>query len=158
MAVRAIPEGFHSLTPSLTVSDARKAIEFYKQAFGARVVSIADGPQGRVMHSELKIGDSIIMVNDSFPEMGGAAPPAPDANLPSSLHLYVENADAVFERAVKAGAKVTMPLMDMFWGDRYGKVRDPFGHVWAIATHKEDLTPEQVAQRQAEAMKLGKPS
>jgi uncharacterized glyoxalase superfamily protein PhnB len=158
MAVKAIPEGYHSLTPSLTVSDAKKAIEFYQKAFGAKELNRAPGPDGRLMHAEIKIGDSILMLNDSFPEMGGNPAPAADASLPSSLHLYVENADAVFERAVKAGATVTMPLMDMFWGDRYGRIRDPFGHSWAIATHKEDLTPEQMMARQQEAMKsAGKP-
>ena len=153
MAVKAIPEGFHSLTPVITVADAKKAIEFYVKAFGAKEISRAPGPDGRLMHAEIKIGDSVLMLSDPFPEMGGGEAPAPDATLPSSIHLYVENADAAWERATSAGAKVTMPLMDMFWGDRYGKVRDPFGHTWAIATHKEDLTPEQMQKRQQEAMK-----
>jgi uncharacterized glyoxalase superfamily protein PhnB len=153
MAVKAIPAGFHSITPTLVVSDTKKAIEFYQKAFGASEISRAPGPDGRIMHAEIKVGDSIIMLNDAFPEMGGPAAPAREANLPCGLHLYVENADAVWERAVAAGATVTMPIMDMFWGDRYGKLRDPFGHSWSIATHKEDLTPEQMAKRQEEAMK-----
>ena len=152
MAAKAIPEGFHSLTPTITVANAKKAIEFYQKAFGAKEISRAEGPGGKLMHAEIEIGDSILMLSDSFPEMGGPPAPANDAPIPASIHLYVENADAVWERALAAGATVTMPLADMFWGDRYGKVRDPFGHSWAIATHKEDLTPEQVKQRQMEAM------
>ena len=153
MAVKAIPEGFHSLTTTLVVSNTKKAIEFYQKAFGAKTISIAEGPGGSIMHAEIRIGDSNIMLNDAFPEMGGPAAPAADANLPVGLHLYVDNVDAVWERAVKAGATVTMPLTDMFWGDRYGKLRDPFGIGWSMATHKEDLTPEEVGRRQEEAMK-----
>jgi uncharacterized glyoxalase superfamily protein PhnB len=153
MAVKAIPEGYHSLTPTLIVSDTRKAIAFYEKAFGAESSSLAEGPDGKVMHAEIRIGDSVVMLNDAFPEFGGPAAPSSGANLPCGIHLFVENVDAVWERAVKAGATVTMPLADMFWGDRYGKLRDPFGHSWSVASRKEDLTPEQMMKRQEEAMK-----
>ncbi len=157
MTAKPIPEGFHNLTAVITVSDAKKAIEFYQKAFGAKEISRAPGPDGKIMHAELRIGDSVLMLSDAFPEMGGSPAPKPDAQIPSSLHLYVENADAVWEKATKAGATVTMPIADMFWGDRYGKIRDPFGHSWAIATHKEDLTPDQMQKRQQEAMASFKP-
>ena len=154
MAVKPIPEGYHSITPSLIVSDTKKAIAFYQKAFGAKELHVAPGPGGKIMHAEIKIGDSIVMVNDAFPEMGGANAPASDANLPATLHLFVENVDATWERAVGAGAVVVAPLTDMFWGDRYGRVRDPFGHTWSLATRNENLTQEQMQQRQEEAMKM----
>jgi uncharacterized glyoxalase superfamily protein PhnB len=150
-SVRPIPEGYHTLTPSLTVHNASEAIEFYKRAFGAQELARAPAPDGRrIWHAELKIGDSRLMLNDEFPEMGGGRGPRSLGGTPTSLHLYVEDADAVFKRAVEAGAKVSMPLMDAFWGDRYGKVTDPFGHEWGIATHKEDVS-EKEQRRRAEA-------
>src|SRR5277367_4576714 len=122
--VKAVPDGFHTITPHLVVRDAQRAIEFYKQAFGAEVLSVAPAPGGKVMHASLRIGDSILMLNDEFPEYGGAlAPPATGGS--DALHIYIENVDAAFARAVSAGASVKMPVMDMFWGDRYGQLLDP---------------------------------
>jgi PhnB protein len=156
-SVQPIPEGFHTLTPSLTVHNAAEAIEFYKRAFGAEEISRAPAPDGRrIWHADLKIGDSRLMLNDEFPDMGGRAPRSLGGT-PTSFHLYVRDADAVFQRAVEAGAKVTMPLWDAFWGDRYGKVTDPFGHEWAIATRKENLSEEEM-RRRAEAMSAKQPA
>jgi PhnB protein len=143
---KAIPDGFHTLTPHITVQDAAKAIEFYKNAFGAQENSRHLTPDGKnVMHAELKIGNSPLMLNSEFPPM--ALSPKSRGGTSVTLHLYVENADAVFERAVKAGCTVKLPLADQFWGDRYGAVEDPFGHMWGIATHKQDLTPEELAAK-----------
>jgi len=146
MAVKPIPDGWHTVTPSLTVRGAARAIEFYKQAFGAKETMRMPGPEGKIMHAELKIGDSVVMLNDEFPDMGTRSPESLGGS-PASLFLYVEDVDAAFDRAVKAGAQVAMPVQDMFWGDRFGRVIDPFGHGWAMATHKEDLTPEEIARR-----------
>ena len=140
---KAIPEGFHTVTPCLTVSNTRKAIEFYKRAFGAQEKELFEGPGGRVMHAEIKIGSSLLMLNDESPDMGCLSATTLKGS-PANLFLYVENADAVYNQAVKAGAEVKMPIGDMFWGDRAGSVTDPFGFHWTIATHKEDLTPEQI--------------
>jgi len=148
--VSPIPEGFHTLTPHVIVKGAGEAIEFYKKAFGAEEICRMPGPDGMVMHAEVKIGGSVMMVADEFPSMGVRGP---QGGSPVTLHLYVEDVDAAFEKAVAAGAQVSMPVMDMFWGDRYGKLTDPFGHEWSIATHKEDLTPEEIAKRGEEAMK-----
>ncbi len=151
--VDPIPKGYHTLTPALTVSDAKAAIEFYKKAFNAEQREICFGPDGqKVMHAEIKIGDSIIMLHDEFPQMGCVGPKALGGS-PVSLFLYVENVDASFDRAVKAGAKVTMPVADQFWGDRFGQVEDPFGHKWGISTHIADLTPEEVKKGQEEWQK-----
>jgi PhnB protein len=148
--VKAVPEGFHTITPHLTVRDANRAIEFYKKAFGAEVLHVMPAPGGKVMHAALKIGDSIVMLNDEFPEHGGAsAPPAGGSS--DALHIYIENVDAAFQRAVSAGATVKMPVMDMFWGDRYGQVLDPFGHRWSLATHTRDMSPEEMKQEQEKA-------
>jgi PhnB protein len=141
---KPIPEGSHSLTPYLVCRDAPKAIEFYKKAFGARELTRMPGPGGSVMHAELKIGDSIVMMGDASPEMGAPSPQELGGS-PVALMLYVKDCDAVFQRAVEAGATVTMPLGDMFWGDRYGQLKDPFGHRWSIGTHKVDLTARQRA-------------
>jgi PhnB protein len=146
--VRPIPEGFHSITPAITCKNAAKAIDFYKEAFGATETSRMDGPGGMVMHAELRIGDSVIFVSDEFPGMSAA--PAPGAIPSSSLHLYTEDCDAVFNRAIAAGAAATMPMANTFWGDRYGKLTDPFGHTWGIATHMEDVSPEETERRAAE--------
>lgn len=146
-----IPEGIQTVTPDLVINGgaATKAIDFYKKVFGAREISRAPGPDGKsVMHAHLQLGDSALFLADNFPDMGAQTPTSPGITV--VLNLYVEDADAVFERAVKAGAGVVMPLADMFWGDRYGQVRDPFGHVWAIATHKEDVTPEEAQRRSVE--------
>ncbi len=143
--VKPIPEGYHSITPHLTVRDAAQYIEFLKKAFGAEELGRAPGPGGKLMHVEMKIGDSRLMFNDFFPEFGGT--PIAEGKWPLVLHLYVPDADQTFAQAVAAGCQATMPLSDQFWGDRYGHVRDPFGFTWSIATHKEDLTREQMQQR-----------
>jgi len=151
MSVKPIPEGYHTLTPFLTVRDAARAIEFYKQAFGATERGVAKGPDGKVMHAEIKIGDSIIMMSDEFPEFGSLSPESV-GNTSMGLHIYVEDVDASFDRAVKAGAKVEMPVMDQFWGDRYGRLKDPFGHKWSIATHKKDMSADEMKRAMDEAM------
>jgi len=145
-----IPEGTHSVTPHLVVNGGARAIDFYTAAFGAVEHSRMPLPGGKVAHAELQIGDSVIYLADEFP--GGARSPLSLKGSPVVIHLYVKDADAAFNRAVKAGAKVKMPPMDMFWGDRYGQVTDPFGHVWSIATHKEDVSPEEMAKRAVAAM------
>ena len=158
MSVKPVPEGYHTLTPSLTVRDAARAIEFYKQAFGAEVRGgIAKGPDGKVMHAELQIGDSVIMLTDEFPEFGSLSPQS-SGGAGMGLHIYVDGVDAAFDRAVKAGAQVEMPVSDQFWGDRYGKLKDPFGHKWSIATHVKDMSADEMKRSMDEAMqKMGKP-
>ena len=146
--VRAIPEGYHSITPGLTCKDAARAMDFYKQIFGATEIMRMPGPNGQVMHGELRIGDSVIFVSDEFPGM--SCEPTPGATNPVYIFLYTENVDATFNRAVAAGAKVDMPLMDQFWGDRYGKITDPFGHQWGLAQHVEDIAPEEMKRRSEE--------
>jgi PhnB protein len=150
--VKPVPDGFHTVTPHLTVRDGSRAIEFYKQAFGAEVRGVSYTPDGRVMHATLKIGDCLLMLNDEFPEWGGTLSPLSSGGSGVTLHIYVDNVDPVFERAVAAGAKVKMPLMDAFWGDRYGQVIDPFGHRWSLATHVRDLSPEQMEAEAKAAM------
>jgi PhnB protein len=149
MAVKAIPEGYHTLTPALTVRDGAKAIEFYKRAFGAQERMRIPGPDGRLMHAELQLGDSIVMLADETPEMDCRAP-ASVGSTTSSLYVYVPDVDAAFRRAVDAGAKAVMPPSDMFWGDRFGTVEDPSGHRWGLATHKEDPSPAEMERRQKE--------
>jgi PhnB protein len=144
---KPIPDGYHNVTPSLTVRGADRAIAFYRRAFGAEErMRLASTDGTKVMHAELQIGDSIVMLSDEYPEMGSRSPEALGGT-PGSLFLYVDDVDRVFARAVEAGAVVQVPVQDMFWGDRFGAVADPFGHVWGIATHKEDLTPEQIRER-----------
>ena len=150
-AVKAVPAGFHTLTPHLTVRDADQALEFYKNALGAEVLNVARMPDGKVMHAGLRIGDSMLMLNEEMPEYGGLSPLSVGGT-GVTIHIYTENVDAAFDRAVSAGAKVAMPLMDQFWGDRYGIVTDPFGHKWSIATHVKDMSPEEMQQAQDEAM------
>ena len=150
-SVRPIPEGYHSITPQLTCRNASEAIEFYKKVFGAKVLMNMPGPNGKVMHAELQIGDSRLMVNDEFPGM--AVAPEPSALHSSSLFTYTEDVDALFKRATDAGAHVDMPLDNMFWGDRYGKFTDPFGHQWGAATHVEDVAPEEMQKRSEEMSK-----
>jgi len=151
MSVKPIPDGYHTVTPFLTVRDAARAIEFYKQAFGAVERGVMKGPDGKVMHAELKIGDSIIMLSDEFPEYGALSPQS-IGGTPMGLHIYVEGVDAAFERAAKAGAHVEMPVMDQFWGDRYGRLKDPFGHKWSIATPTRDLSMDEMKHGMDEAM------
>jgi len=149
-AVKHIPEGFHTLTPSLTVRGAAAAIDFYKRAFGAVEVSRAMAPDGKsVWHCELRIGDSPLMLTDEFPDQGSHAPAASGA-IGLSIWMYVDDVDAVFARAVAAGAESKMPVSDAFWGDRFGGLLDPFGHNWVIATRKEHLSEEE-ARRRADA-------
>jgi uncharacterized glyoxalase superfamily protein PhnB len=142
---KAIPDGFHTITPHLIVSDGANAIEFYKKALGAEEKGRFMGPDGKsVMHAELKIGDSIIMLGSEHPPE--CLSPKSRGGTSVALYLYVENADAAFDRAVKAGCTVKMPVSDQFWGDRFGQVEDAFGHQWSFATHKQDLTKEQIAE------------
>ena len=150
--VKPIPEGSHSITAGLVVRGGRKAIEFYKTVFGAKELSVMNGPDGKsVMHAELQIGDSKFYVGDENPEMGAVSPQSLGGSA-VSLNIYTEDCDATFKRAVAAGATVKMPLADMFWGDRYGKVTDPFGHNWGIATHKEDVSEAEMEKRGKEWM------
>jgi PhnB protein len=141
--VKPIPEDMHSITPHLVCEGASAAIDFYKKAFGATEMARMPGENGKLLHAQIKIGDSHVMLADDFPEWGGFGPKALKGS-PVTIHLYVTDADAVFNRAVDAGAKIRMPIADMFWGDRYGVLEDPFGHYWSIATHMRDLTPEQM--------------
>ncbi len=152
--VKPVPEGFNTVSTYLIVKNAREALEFYQKAFGAEEMMRMPGPGGSVMHAELMIGDSPLMLADPFP--GGPITAPQSLNGTSCcLHLYVEDVDAAFKRAVDAGAKVIMPITDMFWGDRYCLLQDPFDHKWSIATHKEDLSPEECAKRGEEFMAQG---
>ena len=146
-AAQPIPNGFTTITPHLIIKDAQKAIDFYQRAFGADLLMMQkiEGTE-QVIHAQLAIGNAIVMLNDEFPDWGTFGP-AEDRNSPVTIHIYVEDADAAFQRAVDAGAEVTMPLADMFWGDRYGTLKDPFGHRWSIATRVEDLTQAEVTER-----------
>lgn len=151
--VKPIPAGYHSVTPHLTVKDGNAAIAFYKKAFGAEEIARMPGPDGKsIMHAELRIGDSCIMINDEFPEYGIKSPAAYQGS-PVTIHLYVDDVDAVFKKALAEGATEAMPLQDQFWGDRYGKIVDPFGHHWSLATHVEDVPPEEMPARAEAAMK-----
>jgi uncharacterized glyoxalase superfamily protein PhnB len=141
---KPIPDGFHTITPHLTVQDAGQAIEFYGKAFGAKETEKFMRPDGKgVMHAQIKVGTSIIMLGSEFPPT--CLSPKSRGGTSVTLHLYVEDADAAFNRAVKAGCTAKMPVSDQFWGDRYGQVEDPYGHIWAIATHKQDLSKDQIA-------------
>jgi PhnB protein len=150
--VKAIPDGFHTLTPHITVRDAKGAIEFYKKALGAQVLHVSHTPDGRVMHASLKIGDSVIMLNDEFPEWGGTPAPRSEVN-GVTIHVYVDNVDALFDQAVAAGSVVKMPLAEQFWGDRYGTVLDPYGFKWSLATHTKDVSPAEMEKAQVEMSK-----
>lgn len=143
MAVKAKPDQYHTVTPSISVAGAAKLIDFTKQAFGAQELNRMPGPGGMIMHAEIKIGDSIIMVND----------PMRPGPMPAAFYLYVDDADATYKRAVTAGASSQMEPPDMFWGDRVGVVKDPFGNLWSVATHKEDVTPQEMAKRGESFMK-----
>ncbi len=144
MTAKAIPEGFHSLTPSLIVSNSAKAIEFYQQAFGAKKRRMFTMPDGKTMYAEIQIGDSILILMDEVPEMKAFSPLSSGGGTSAGLVLYVEDIDAVFKKAVTAGAKVTMPLEDAFWGDRSGSIVDPFGHRWMISKHIKDMSDEEL--------------
>jgi PhnB protein len=144
--VKAIPEGYHSVTPYLIVKNASKAIEFYKKAFQAVEIMRFDGPDKKIKHAELKIGDSKIMLADEFPEMNANSPETIGGS-PITLMLYVNDVDQTFNQATAAGAKVTRPLQDMFYGDRIGSLEDPFGHAWHLATHIEDVSDDEIQKR-----------
>ena len=151
--VNPIPEGYNTVTATLTVKEAAKAIEFYKKAFDANELYRFPGPDGKtIMHAEIMIGNSIVMLADEMPGMGCRSPQS-IGGTSSSIYLYVNDADSTFNKAISAGAKVLMPLMDGFWGDRFGSIEDPFGHVWGIATRKKDMTPDEIKQAGQEALK-----
>ena len=141
--VKPIPADMHTLTPHLVCAGAAEAIEFYKAAFGAVETSRLPGPQGKLMHAAVRIGDSTLMLVDEMPDWGVFGPKSLQGS-PVTIHLYVEDADATVAQAVACGARVTMPLADMFWGDRYAQLEDPFGHRWSVATHVRDLTPAEI--------------
>ncbi len=146
MAVQAQPDGYHSVTPYLICKNAAQALEFYKTAFGASEVMRMDGPNGMILHAEFKIGDSIVMLGEESPEWD-ARGPLTIGGSPVGIMIYVDDCDAVFNRAVAAGATVKRPVADQFYGDRSGTVTDPFGHLWTISTHKEDVPAEEMTQR-----------
>lgn len=153
---KPIPDGYHSVTPYLTIRGAAEALDFYRRAFGAEERVRMPGPDGQgVMHAEIRIGDSIVMLGEESIEMGAPSPKTLGGS-GSSILIYVEDVDAAFDRAVNAGGTVRVPVTDMFWGDRYGQVADPFGHIWSIATHKEDVPPEQMGRRRAEQYGSGR--
>lgn len=155
MPVKPIPEGYHTATPYLFVRNAADAIDYYKQAFDAVELMRSNNPQGKIVHAEIKIGDSIFMLADENPEQGFLSPESLGGSA-IMICLYVEDVDSQFDRAVAAGAKVQRPVMDLFYGDRSGTLTDPFGHTWTIGTHKEDLTPDELNRRFEEFMKQQK--
>jgi PhnB protein len=148
---KAIPEGYHALTPSIAVDNAADAIEFYKRAFGAKERMRMPGPGDTIGHAELEIGDSVLMLSDPFPQ-ASVKPPKQVGGTTVGIFMYVDDVDEVVQQAVDAGATVVMPVDDQFWGDRFGTVADPFGHEWLLATHVEDLSPEEIAERGKTAM------
>jgi uncharacterized glyoxalase superfamily protein PhnB len=149
--VAPIPAGFHTVTPHLVCEGAADAIEFYKKAFNAVELARMPGPDGKLMHAQLRIGTSTIMLVDDFPDWGSVGPKALKGS-PVTIHLYVEDTDALYNQAIAAGATAKMPPADMFWGDRYGVLIDPFGHIWSIATHKRDMTPEEMQAEMQKSM------
>jgi PhnB protein len=151
MAVKPIPEGYNTLTPYLAVDDAAQAIEYYKKAFGAKERGRMEAPDGKIAHAELEIGDSLVMLSDPFPQ-ATTKPPKELRGTSASVFMYVEDVDATVKQAVDAGATVTTEVEDQFWGDRFGTITDPFGQVWSIATHVEDVPPEEMAERSKAAM------
>ena len=151
MAVKPIPDGYHSVTPYLIMKEAGAALEFYKKAFGAKEIMRLPMPGGALGHAEIRIGDSVVMLSDEFPT-SATKPPVALGGTTGYVLLYVRDADRTFQQAVAAGARVTMPLADMFWGDRFGTLVDPFGHGWGVATHKEDVPPKEMAKRAQAAM------
>jgi PhnB protein len=146
--VKPVPEGFHTVTPYLYFKGAAKAIDFYKKAFGATERVRMPGPKGEIMHAEIKIGDSIVMLSEENPQMDALSPQS-IGGTPSVLHIYLPNVDAVVQNAVEAGAKLVRPVKDQFYGDRSGILLDPFGHKWSVATHVEDVSPEEMRKRMA---------
>ena len=152
---KSIPAGMHSVTPHLICAGAAKAIEFYQKAFGAVEEARMPAPDGRIMHAAIRIGDSTVMLVDEMPEWGALGPKSLKGS-PVTIHLYVDDVDGFVARAVKAGAKVTMPVADQFWGDRYGKLEDPFGHHWSVATHVRDVTPDEMQKAMREMKPMQK--
>jgi PhnB protein len=144
--VKPVPDGYHTATPALVVDDAARALEFYAKAFGAKERMRSHGPGGKIIHAEFQIGDSVVMLTDEMPEMGSRSPKHFDGS-PGGIWLYVPDVDAVYQAATGAGAKSLIAPMDMFWGDRHARVRDPFGHEWSIATHTEDVPPAELEKR-----------
>jgi PhnB protein len=151
MSVKPIPEGYHTATPYLAVDDAAEALEYYKKAFGAKERGRMEAPDGKIGHAEIQIGDSLVMLSDPFPQASTRTPKELGGTT-ASVFLYVENVDAFVQRAVDAGATVSMEVADQFWGDRFGTITDPFGHSWSVATHIEDVPPEEMAERAKTAM------
>jgi PhnB protein len=151
MATKPIPEGYHTVTPYLAVDNAAEAIEYYKKAFGAKERVRMDAPDGKIGHAELEIGDALVMLSDPFPQ-ASTRPPKELGGTSVSVFMYVEDVDATVKQAVDAGATVTSEVEDQFWGDRFGSISDPFGHSWSIATHVEDVPPEEMAERAKAAM------
>jgi PhnB protein len=146
--VKPIPENYHAVTPYLFVKGAAKAIDFYKNVFGATEMMRMPGPDGQIMHAELKIGDSVIMLSDEHPQMNAISPQTLGGS-PVLLHVYMQDVDAVVQKATSAGAKLLQPVKDQFYGDRSGTIADPFGHIWSVATHVEDVSPEELRKRMA---------
>lgn len=149
MAVKAVAEGAHTITPHLVINGASEALEFYKKAFGAQIGEVHKTPDGKVMHADFKIGDSRLFLADEFPGMGSPSPKTLGGS-PVVLNIFMDNIDKLFNQAVAAGATVTMPLANQFWGDRYGQIKDPFGHTWALGQHIEDVAPEEMERRARE--------
>ena len=152
MAVKPVPDGYHTITPYIIVKGAGQALDFYKKAFGATELFRMPGPDGKIMHAEMRIGDSPVMLADECPEMGATAP-LPEGKTSVTLHLYVDNVDAFVDRAVSAGAKVTRPIANQFYGDRSCGLQCPFGHSWYVATHVEDVPPDELNKRAADMFK-----
>jgi PhnB protein len=150
--VKPVPEGFHTVTPYLVVDDGAHAIEFYQQAFGAKEIMRMPGPDGKISHAEIKIGDSIIMLGPAQASTGVRSPQSLGSST-VSIFLYLEDVDSTFRKALSVGAKEAQPLADQPWGDRYGRLTDPFGHSWSLATHKEDVSPEEMSKRMQQATK-----
>jgi PhnB protein len=150
MAKKAVvPQGYHTITPNIVVSDVAEALTFYKKALGADETVRMPGPNGRIMHAEMRLGDSVFMLGEEMPDMNRKSPKKYGGS-PVGFYVYVESVDAAWKRAVDAGAKTMMPLADMFWGDRTGTLEDPFGHVWSLAEHVKDPTPEEIEKGQEE--------
>ncbi len=152
----ACPKGFSSVTPHMVIKDCANAIDFYKKALGAEEIYQSKMPDGKVMHAMIQIGNSIIMLADEFPAMGAVGPNTLGGTS-TTLHIYTDDADKLFNQAVSAGATPTMPIADMFWGDRYGQIKDPYGHSWAIATHTRDVSPEEMEKAMKEMSAKGHP-
>ena len=150
MTTQPIPEGYHTLTTYLTMENAAEAIDYYKDVFGAKERIRMEAPEGKIGHAELEIGDSLLMLSDAFPG-ATSRPPTELGGTTAGAFMYVEDVDAVVKRAVESGATITMEIADQFWGDRFGSITDPFGHSWSIATHVEDVPPEEMSKRMADA-------